>query len=219
MSKLNPCVTGNTKLWTKEGFKTFKELADAGDDVDVYCLDVDGNIKMSRMFHPRLSGHNVEIMKITLSDGTEWMVTGNHMFLTEDGYVLAEDLCEGEKIVTMKKDISLPEDIDDKDKIFTEYSGTKKGTVIKKCEVSGEDFECMWEEREKCTISGYEADLYNIKMKVNTVSDNYDYKTVDNVEFLGERTDVYNGTVAVYHNYFTIDENETTIVNQLNCGE
>ena len=160
------------------------------------------------------------IVKITLDDGTVLKVTSNHMFLTSEGYVSAEDLFEGDDIITLKNDVSLPEAIDEKDKPFTEYTGTKKGTVIKKCEVSGEEFECVWDEREVCTKEGYEADLYNIKLnKVCTSSDIYEYITVKDVEFLDERENVYNGTVAVYHNYFTIDEKTNTIVNQLNCGE
>ena len=79
--------------------------------------------------------------------------------------------------------------------------------------------ECIWDEREICTREGYEADLYNIKLnKVCTSSNNYEYVTVEDVEFIG-REDVYNGTVAIYHNYFTVDVNTNTIVNQLNCGE
>jgi len=219
MNKLNPCVTGDTKVWTVEGLKTFKELAETNDDVNVYCLDGDGNIKVSKMFHPRVSGYNVELVKITLTDGTVLKATVNHMFLTDDGYVMAGDLFDGYKIVTIKNNVVLPSDIDEEDKQFTEYTGTKKGTVIKKCEVSGEEFECIWDEREICTREGYEADLYNIKLhKVCTSSDNYEYKTVEDVEFIG-REDVYNGTVAIYHNYFTVDENTNTIVNQLNCGE
>lgn len=221
MNKLNPCVTGDTKVWTVEGLKTFKELAETNDDVNVYCLDGDGNIKVSKMFHPRVSGYNVELVKITLTDGTVLKATVNHMFLTDDGYVMAGDLFDGYKIVTINKNIvTIPSDIDENDKQFTEYTGTKKGTVIKKCEVSGEEFECIWDEREICTREGYEADLYNIKLhKVCTSSNNYEYVTVEDVEFLDKREDVYNGTVAIYHNYFTVDENTNTIVNQLNCGE
>lgn len=220
MKNLNPCVTGDTKVWTVEGPKSFKDLADSGDDVSVYCLDDNGNIKVSKMFHPRLSGYNMGIIEITLTDGTVFKSTLNHMFLTDEGYVYAGDLYEGYKLVTIKNNVSLPFDIDEKDREFTEYTGTKKGTVIKKCEVSGEEFECIWDEREVCTREGYEADLYNIKLtKVCTSSDNYEYKIVEIVRFLEERENVYNGTVAVYHNYFTVDENTNTIVNQLNCGE
>ena len=221
MKKLNPCVTGDTKVWTVEGAKSFKDLANANEDVDVYCLDGDGNIKMSKMFHPRVSGYNIGLVKITLDDGTVLKVTSNHMFLTSEGYVSAEDLFEGDDIITLKSNVSLPETIDEKDKPFTEYTGTKKGTVIKKCEVSGEEFECTWDEREVCTMEGYDTELYNnIKLEnVCTSSDIYEYMTVKDVEFLSERENVYNGTVAVYHNYFTVDENTNTIVNQLNCGE
>ena len=219
MKKLNPCVTGSTKVWTLEGVKTFGELAEANEDVKVYCLDGDGNVKVSKMFHPRITGYNIELVKITLDDGTVLDTTFNHRFLTTDGYTAAEDLFEGDQLITLKKDITLPADIDEKDIEFTEYTGTKKGTVIKKCEVSGEEFECVWDEREVCTREGYEVDLYNIKSNVTTKSDNYEYKTVTKVEFPVERENVYNGTVAVYHNYFTVDENTNTIVNQLNCGE
>ena len=219
MNKLNPCVTGSTKVWTVDGFKSFRELADTDEDVKVYCLDCDGNIKVSKMFHPRLSGYSIEVMKVYLTDGTELNVTYNHMILTRDGYVMAGDLAEGDEIVTIKKDAVLPEDIDEKDRRFTEYTGTKKGTVIKTCEVSGKEFECVWDEREVCTMNGYEADLYNIKSQVSTVSNNYEYKTIESVEFPETKTNVYNGTVAVYHNYFTVDEKTNTIVNQLNCGE
>ena len=219
MNKLNPCVTGSTKVWTVEGFRSFKELADANEDVNVYCLDCDGNIKVSKMFHPRVSGYNIELVTVRLTDGTELNVTPNHMFLTKEGYVSAEDLYEGDEVVVIKNNVSLPTDISEEDKLFTEYTGTKKGTVIKRCEVSGEEFECVWDEREVCTREGYDADLYNMKRNVVTSSDNYEYRTVDSVEFPEVREDVYNGTVAVYHNYFTIDEKTNTIVNQLNCGE
>lgn len=210
------CVTGETKLMTVDGIKTFKELADTNEDVNVYCLDVDGNLKVSKMFHPRVSGYNIEVMKVVLSNGTELNVTTNHRFLTKDGYVMAGDLYKGDEIVVIKDSAKLPEDIDEKDRQFTEYTGTKKGTVIKKCEVSGDDFECVWDEREVCSKDGYEADLYNIKSGINTVSDNYNYLSVKSVEFPGTRVNVYNGTVAVYHNYFTIDEKTGTIVNQYN---
>ena len=219
MKKLNPCVTGSTKVWTLEGVKTFGELVEANEDVKVYCLDGDGNVKVSKMFHPRITGYNIELVKITLDDGTVLDTTFNHRFLTTDGYTAAEDLFEGDQLITLKKDITLPADIDEKDIEFTEYTGTKKGTVIKKCEVSGEEFECVWDEREVCTREGYEVDLYNIKSNVTTKSDNYEYKTVTKVEFPVERENVYNGTVAVYHNYFTVDDNTGTIINQLNCGE
>lgn len=219
MSRRNPCVTGDTKVWTVNGVKSFKELADADKDVNVYCIDADGNVKVSRMFHPRLTGR-VATARIVLENGTVLNATSNHMFLTKDGYVAVEDLMEGDRIASLKNDYAVTASgIEEDIKRFTEYTGTKKGTVIKTCEVSGEEFECTWDEREQCAKAEYEADLYEIK-GINYIPPTYyDFLTVQTIEFSEERTDVYNGTVAVYHNYFTIDENTDAAINQLNCGE
>lgn len=206
------CVTEDTKVWTVDGIKLFKELADTEEDVNVYCLDNDGKIKMSRMLHPRVTGHNIDVLKITLEDGTILNVTENHMLLTKHGYMMACDLDEGDEVMKISDVSDLPTDIDDKDKRFTDYEGTKKGTVIKRCEVTGDEFECVWDERELCTKTGYEADLYNMRKDVMTASG--EYVKVKSIDELGRKT-VYNGTVAVYHNYFTVDENTNTIINQM----
>ena len=221
MNKLNPsisvvdacCVTGNTKLWTVDGIKSFKELADNEEDVNVYCLDIDGGVQVGKLIHPRITGYNIEYLRIVLSDGTELNATENHMLLTSNGYVMAGDLEEGDKIVKLKEVKNLPTEMAENVKFFSNYEGTKKGTVIKRCEVTGEPFECTWDERELCTKTGYEPDLFNMRRDVITSSENYEYVEVKNVEFFG-RENVYNGTVAVYHNYFTVDENTNTIVNQ-----
>lgn len=219
MNMLNPCVTGSTKVWTVDGFKSIQELAEANEDVNVYCLDVDGNIRISKMFHPRITGYNIALFRIILSDDSEFCVSPNHMFLTRDGYVSADELNESHELVVIKNDVYLPDDILPQDLRFIEFMPTKKGTVIKRCEVTGEEFECVWDEREICTKNGYEADLYGIRSNLNIDSENFGFKAVKSVEYLEERENVYNGTVAVYHNYFTIDDRTNTIVNQLNCGE
>ena len=219
MRKFNPCVTGNTRVWTVEGMKTFKELSDNGEDVDVYCLDSEGNMKISRMFHPRLTGYGVDIVNVVLSDGTSLEMTENHTILTDGGYVQACDLCEGDMVAVVKEGIPLPSGIDDADRRFTDYTGTKKGTVIKVCEVTGQEFECIWDEREVCTSGGYEPDMHGIRGMGRIESPYIGYVPVSGVVFTGSREKVYNGTVAVYHNYFTCDENTGTMVNQLNCGE
>ena len=217
MGELNHCcVTGNTRVWTVEGIKTFKELAESNDDVNVYCLDGDGNLKISKMFHPRISGYNIKIVKITLEDGTVLNASYNHMFLTKDGYVSAEDLFEDDEIVVLKDELNVPTEIDEYDKKFTDCVGTKKGTLIKTCEVTGNEFECSWEEREICSKDGYEPDMYNIRTSINTMSDNYEYLSIVSVEFNDVSENVYNGTVAVYHNYFTVDEKTGMKINQFN---
>ena len=116
------------------------------------------------------------------------------------------------------------ESVDIIDEPVIEFRSTKKGTVIKVCEVCCEEFETAWEERETCGCPEHRGnELYEsvkgcwIQIEENT-SDLGGVK-VKSVEYLDERQDVYNGTVALYHNYFTVDENTGTIVNQLNCGE
>lgn len=224
MNKLNPCVTGDTKVFTVNGVETFRELAEKNNDVMVYCLNDDGEIKNSKMLHPRLSGYNVVIMKITLADGTVLKVTPQHMLLTKNGYVSAEDILEGEEIVTINKDITLPDEVEDAVKPYVNFLSTKKGTIIKKCEVTGDDFECDWDEREICAKEEFGSELYTgniekLKVLISESVGNYSSQPVINVEVMNERQNVYNGTVSVYHNYFTIDEKTNTIVNQLNCGE
>ena len=222
MIKLNPCVTGDTKVITTEGVKSFKELADSNDDVLVYCLNMNGEIIVSKMFHPRVTGYRMPITEITLDDGTKLKATQNHSFLTDSGYQMVDDLVEGVDIIlsfpTPEGD-EIPTCIEE----FTECKGTKKGTVIKKCELTGEEFECPWEERETSTAPEAESDFYrNLKKIWGSIERNSsgdgDHLVTD-IKVLDEPEDVYNGTVAVYHNYFTIDENTGTIVNQLNCGE
>lgn len=223
MKKLNPCVIGSTKVLTVNGIKTFKELADSNDDVDVYCLNDRGEVVVSKMIHPRVTGYNVEVMKVTLDDNTVLTVTPNHEILTRNGYVSVEDLTEDDHIPAIK-DIKIIGDMCP----FGEYKGTKKGTVIKVCEVTGEEFETTWDEREICSKEGYEKQLYEIisifKSKIsdayfeNELNDDH-FIHIKNIELLNKRENVYNGTVAWFHNYFTVDENTSTIVNQLNCGE
>lgn len=223
MKTLNPCVTGDTKVWTTNGAKTFSELAESNDDVMVYCFDADGNIKISKMLHPRLTGYNIQILRVTLDNGSEFNVTPQHMFLTRNGYVAAEDLVIGDEFVLVNQYMNLPTEIEDSIKAYTEYESTKKGTVIKRCEVTGEEFECDWDEREICAKLEFGSELYteNIEKLKESISEsvgNYACHIVLSVEPV-KKENVYNGTVAVYHNYFTIDKNESTIVNQLNCGE
>lgn len=223
MKTLNPCVTGDTKVWTTNGDKTFSELAESNDDVMVYCFDADGNIKISKMLHPRLTGYNIQILRVTLDNGSEFNVTPQHMFLTRNGYVAAEDLVIGDEFVLVNQYMNLPTEVEDSIKIYTEYEGTKKGTVIKRCEVTGDEFECDWDEREICAKLEFGSELYikNIEKLKESISEsvgNYACHIVLSVKPV-KKENVYNGTVAVYHNYFTIDKNESTIVNQLNCGE
>lgn len=214
-------MTGDTKVVTTEGLRSFKELADLNEDVQVYCLNEKGQVVISKMLHPRITGYNMDIVEIVLDDGSRFKVTENHQFLTQNGYDTAGDLLVGEDSI-MSFEIPDGCEIPDEIKEYIEFTGTKKGTVIKKCEVTGNDFECAWDERETSSSPSYDTALYK-KMKEmwNLISESAsgNLHTIVGGDFLEKTENVYNGTVAVYHNYFIMDEKTGTMVNQLNCGE
>lgn len=83
----NPCLTGDTLVYVADGrgYVTFKELAEQGRDVDVFCLDKDGKLAIRRMVNPRVTGRNMKVYKMTLDDGTVIKGTENHRFIMKDG--------------------------------------------------------------------------------------------------------------------------------------
>lgn len=102
----NPCVTGDTKVAVADGrgYVSFKELADIGDDVDVYCIDDNGELAISKMINPRISGYDKDIYEITLENGHKLKCTSNHKLLINGkGYVEVKDLNIGESLTIMTK--------------------------------------------------------------------------------------------------------------------
>lgn len=95
----NPCFTGDTRVWTAEGHKTFKELADAGDDVPVLTQRDDGRLVYRTMRNPRVTKRNASLVKVTFDDGTSIRCTPNHKFYHRDGSATeAQDLSVGQSV-------------------------------------------------------------------------------------------------------------------------
>jgi ribonucleotide reductase alpha subunit len=65
---LNPCLTGDTIISTySQGDKTFKELAEKGEDVEVECWDFkEQTFAIKVMRNPRKTGENQKIVKVNL---------------------------------------------------------------------------------------------------------------------------------------------------------
>ena len=80
---VNPCFTGDMKLLTPDGYKTFNELS--GKDVEV--VNINGISTKGKVWN---SG-NKEIIKLVFCDGSEIKCTPNHIFMTIDG-----DECKAE---------------------------------------------------------------------------------------------------------------------------
>ena len=222
MNKLDKCVTGDTKVLTSDGAVSFMELAESGDDALVYCLNENGKIVLSKMFHPRKTGYNQGIYEIKLENGIVLKATPNHMYLTPEGYKRVDELFDDDAISFEYMPEKLT-GVDSKISEYTEYEGTKKGTVLKTCEFCGEKFETIWDNREQCVCDEHLVDYQNSKNceimgSIENSTKDWRYVRIDSMKYIPNCYDVYNGTVAVYHNYFTYDELTKTIINQVNCG-
>lgn len=98
----NPCVTGDTLVAVADSRRsvTMKELSDIGDDVMVHAYDNDaGKHVVKKMRHPRLTGDNVDIYKVTFDSGDTIDVTGNHEFKMRNGkYRSTDSLVNGDSL-------------------------------------------------------------------------------------------------------------------------
>ena len=223
---VNACCSGDMMVMTAYGAKSFRDLANEGKDVPVYCLDEKGEYTISMMIHPRVTGYNVEVYRVRLENGLEFTVTPEHKMLTDIGYIESYDIITDDDslvLFELKADDELLYDdiVDDYDERFTNL--TKKGTLMKACEYCGEMFEQIWDEREVCSCGEHHSHLFykmnaehreiHIKCKCSCGT-----SKVVSIDYVG-RMDVYNGTVEQHHNYFIVDERTNLMVNQLNCGE
>lgn len=92
----NPCVTGDTRIYTSEGIKTAKQLYDYGEPLNI---KIDGRLggnfrKSSNVIY---TGYK-DVYKITTREGFEIKVTGDHkIYSDERGWVEALKLRKGEK--------------------------------------------------------------------------------------------------------------------------
>ena len=87
----NPCFTGDMKLLTKYGYKTFEELCNTTPQI----INVDGNITTSKIW---CNGEKNTI-RLTLSDKNIITCTPNHKFMTIDGYEIEAKDSKGIKLM------------------------------------------------------------------------------------------------------------------------
>lgn len=90
----NPCLTGDTYVALTNGKNvTMRELAEVGEDVEVFTLDHKGYICKRYLRSPRITGYNEKIYKLVLDDESEVRTTGNHKFRLYNGqYKEVKDL-------------------------------------------------------------------------------------------------------------------------------
>lgn len=90
----NPCLTGDTVIATVEGPRTFEDLANHGEDVQVYSWHPETKTPVVRWMRlPHKTASNVEILKVTFNSGLVVRCTPDHSFYTFRGKkVQAKDL-------------------------------------------------------------------------------------------------------------------------------
>jgi hypothetical protein len=74
----NPCVTGDTAVLTRDGYKAIKDLV--GNRVEVW-----NGFEWTEV-QPECTGHNQEMLKVTFSDGRVLTCTKSHIFHTRQGF-------------------------------------------------------------------------------------------------------------------------------------
>jgi len=134
----NPCLVGSTLVYVADGRGNvpIRQLAEAGKDVPVFCLDDKYKIVVRTMRNPRLTGERQGILKITLEDGFVLRSTRNHKFLTTDGtYKEAKNLAIGDGLRTMTRyEASIKDIFQNSSKNSTNYWWTAFGMQSTKAE-------------------------------------------------------------------------------------
>jgi len=98
---LNPCLTGDTRILTvHQGPKSFQELAEAGEDVLVWCIDLESNAASVQMMrNPRVTGYDQPVLEIEFDSGLKVRATPEHHFFTlQRNKVQAKDLKPGQSV-------------------------------------------------------------------------------------------------------------------------
>ena len=114
----NPCVTGDTLILTKKGYKPIEELA--GKEVEVW-----NGYEWSKVT-PKVTGHNQKTLKIKFSNGATVQCTPYHKWVLRDiGKVEAKDLKVGDVLDWYKH----PVFNNDRDFIVTAYAYPKVSIV------------------------------------------------------------------------------------------
>jgi DNA polymerase III alpha subunit len=93
---LSACIEGNAMLETNYGMITLKntvELVNQGKDVYVLSFsEEDQRMKFSKIKWGALTKKNAKVMKITLENGKCIKCTADHKFLTNHGWLRADEL-------------------------------------------------------------------------------------------------------------------------------
>ncbi len=92
---VNPCVTGDTLIYTDQGLFPARELAERGTSVTIASVDEDG-VTMRQASHVFPTGIK-PVYQLQTTEGYTVRLTKDHKVLTKNGWKAAGDLIAGEK--------------------------------------------------------------------------------------------------------------------------
>tara|TARA_E500000331_G_scaffold356906_1_gene416725 strand:- start:6466 stop:9369 length:2904 start_codon:yes stop_codon:yes gene_type:complete len=227
----NPCFSADTMIGVADGRGTvsIKELAEDGSDVPVYSLNTDtGMIEIKMGRHPRITGYNKKMVKITLDNDTSLTTTIDHKFILNDGKIVhAKDLVCGMSLPRFNKELitfSNETKITNTD-LETIYIDGEL-SVKKVCENCKEKFVVPYNKREICYCSKLCSNTSSKVIDIDIDGRDTICKkdiTVKNIEFVEETETVYNITVDDNHTVAIITNNEGNMqydgILVYQCGE
>ncbi len=105
------CFSGDTQVALTDGRNlSFKELIKEDNERKenfCYTIKKDGSIGIEKIESPRLTKKNVEVIRITLDNGTEIICTPDHKFMLRNGnYKESKDLTKNDSLMPLHKRIS-----------------------------------------------------------------------------------------------------------------
>lgn len=93
---VNPCITGDTLIYTSAGLLPARELAEAGQAIGVVSPD-DKGVRVRRASHVFRTGRK-QVYRLRTREGYTLRLTADHKVLTEEGWREARELRPGERL-------------------------------------------------------------------------------------------------------------------------
>lgn len=121
------CLVAETPILIEGGEEvSIGELYKRGEPVRVYSLRPDGSMRHTPISHVINNGIK-PVYRLKTNRGKSIRATGNHRFLTPDGWKMLDELSEGQEILSIDKDASQPIVIPHtaSEVLSTEASGSK----------------------------------------------------------------------------------------------
>ncbi|NOT62257.1 MAG: hypothetical protein HOP19_18780 [Acidobacteria bacterium] len=94
----NPCVTGETKIFTGEGVFTARELFEKQNDVEAVIDGRFGHAQNTTSASAVFWTGRKPVFRLVTNEGYTLRATGNHQIMTPSGWVELQDLQAGDKV-------------------------------------------------------------------------------------------------------------------------